>query len=162
VPTQTTLVTPNESTFETVAPGDTALLVATVTANGSPVTEGSVTFYEGWVPLGSAILQADGTAKLRVWLPPAINSGITARFNGSNKGAPSLTQTLGHVNQQAKSSVSLAASGSSPYTLEATQTRNDTGFTNTDIFFGAAEFKDTTTNTVLGVGPLARKSVESS
>ena len=65
-PTTTTLTVPSAP----VPAGQVAVLVASVSANGLPVTAGMVTFREGAVNIGTVILQADGTAMLRLPFPP--------------------------------------------------------------------------------------------
>jgi len=150
-PTTTAFIAPSSP----VPSGSVCVLKASVTANGTPVTQGFVTFKEGALPLGQAVLQSDGTATLKFWLPPGAFS-ITANFNGSNGGAPSVS-TPAIVTQAGGSATALAISGSpGSYTLNASVTGNQTVPPT-----GTVTFTDQTTNTVLGTANLMPGGVTS-
>ena len=108
-----------------IVSGQVATLNATVTANGSPVTVGYVTFLEGSVKLGSAALQPDGTATLSLQFPPG-SFQITARFNGSSAGLPSTSQPA-TLTQRGRSSVVVSSGKNSNgrSILTATVTANE-------------------------------------
>ena len=151
-PTTTTLSAPTAG----LPNQSICVLTATVTAGGAPVTTGLVTFREGAAPLGTAVLQSNGTATLRTALPPGLFS-ITASFSGSNAGAPSVSSPQ-TVTQLGQSSTTLVATGSpGANTLSATVTGNQAASPS-----GTVTFKDLTANTVLGTVPLALAGVQSS
>ena len=151
-PTTTTLSAPTAD----LPSGAACTLTATVTASGAPVTGGFVTFFEGAVPLGTAVLHSDGTATLHITLPPGTFS-IKAGFNGSNAGAPSMSSPQ-TVTQLGQSSTSLIYSGGvGEYTLTATVNGNQAVAP-----AGSVTFKDETTGTVLGQATLTPSAVQSS
>ena len=82
----------NPSTF-----GQSVTFTATVTAGGSPVTTGSVTFTDGAQALGTVNLNAAGQASLSTSTLSVGPHTISARFNGSGTlavSSASLTQTV--------------------------------------------------------------------
>jgi hypothetical protein len=135
--------------------GGVGVLNATVTANGSPVSEGIVTFYEGAVPIGQATLQANGTATLSTPMPPG-EFTLTARFNGSNAGAPSTSSpvTLGHLGMD---STALASSGLPGQSILTATVTGDQTVPPT----GNVIFTDQTTGATLGSVPLVPGPVTS-
>lgn len=90
-----------------VSSGQVVTLTAMVTASGAPVTVGFVDFREGSVDLGTASLQSNGTASLKLQFPPG-RFAITARFMGSNAGQPSVSRSE-FLRQMGQSSTSLSA-----------------------------------------------------
>jgi sugar lactone lactonase YvrE len=84
VPTTTTLTAMPVS----ITVSETVTLTATVTAASGGTPAGTVTFYNGTVPLGSASLNGSGVAILT--LTPALgNYSITASYGGNLVDAPS-------------------------------------------------------------------------
>lgn len=145
-----------------VADGQVTTLSATVTASGAPVTIGFVTFFEGSVKLGTASLGSNGTATLKRPFPPGQYS-ITARFDGSNAGQPSVSASAVLV-QTATAGTTLTYSFNSsgnggqggPVTFTANVT-SDQAVPPT----GTVTFIDETTGTTLGSAQLSPLAVQS-
>ncbi len=91
----TTTLTSNAST---AVAGDPVQFIATVHGGGSSVPTGTVTFLEGTTALGSAPVQADGTAVFSTSSLAAGTHAITASYGGDNRFGPStsapFTQTI--------------------------------------------------------------------
>ena len=71
-----------------------AMLVATISANGTPASGGSVSFFEGTKLLGTVRVAANGTAAVSVSAFLAGSHGIVAAYNGSSQLAPSTSGEL--------------------------------------------------------------------
>jgi len=84
VATTTTLI----AVPTTLTVGQTLTLTATVTAASGSGPAGSVLFYDGTVPLGTANLNSSGVATLTL-TPAAGSYSITASYGGSSSDAPS-------------------------------------------------------------------------
>ncbi len=78
--------------------GQTVTLTASVTANGQPVTSGTVTFSQGKMHLGTVSLNASGTASFALSSLSPGKVKIQALYNGVTNDLPSaspvLTQTV--------------------------------------------------------------------
>ena len=92
--------------------GRTVALTATVTAGGSPVTSGTVTFYNGTTSIGTGAVNASGVVTLSLTTLPVgadsitANYGATAHFAASTSNAATVTVTA-------------AGAGSASYTIAA-------------------------------------------
>jgi predicted extracellular nuclease len=129
-PEQTTTqvsANPPTSTF-----GQAIAFTATVTAGGSPVTQGTVTFKEGGVTLGGPFpLTAGGTA---AFMTSALSAGahtVTAAYSGAGAAQPSSADVTVVVNSAPTvtslvSSQNPSASGR-PVTFTATVKRDAAG-----------------------------------
>lgn len=137
-------------------------LTATVTdSKSSPITVGTVNFYDGTTLLGSAQVIATasgggtiGTATLNTILIPLGSNSITASYSGPyvSGTSPAVTAT---VTGQYPSSTLLADAGSvGNYTLTGVITGWGPGTPT-----GNVKFTDTTTGLVLGSAPLDASTV---
>jgi len=82
--TTTSLTAPANSTF-----GASVTLTATVLAGTTPVTSGTVTFYDGSASIGAGTVNASGVATLNLTtLPVGVNS-ITANYGATTNDAAS-------------------------------------------------------------------------
>jgi hypothetical protein len=151
----TLVATPN-----TVQAKQKVVLRATVVTNNVPATAGTVNFFDGKSPIGSAQIVGNnpakgsttGAATLATILAPGIHS-ITAVYSGI-AGAPAVatSNTLVQVAGMLPSQIELAAQPDA-------QNPNNYDFTATAQFFGfakptgAVDFFDSTT--ALDLGPMA-------
>lgn len=139
-----------------VIAGRSVTLIASVTSAGV-VPTGNVTFLDGATVLGTAALDAQGTATYTVSSLHPATHGLVASYAGDTNSLPcSLTVSL--VVQQATTSTVLSASPNpsvvgTPLVLQATVTGN--GGTAT----GAVDFRDGATD--LGTGQLGSNGVAS-
>jgi hypothetical protein len=109
----------------TVTFGQPVTLTATVTSPAGTPT-GTVTFFDGGVPLGSAALDANGQATLVVQLGGGDHS-LTAAFAGGGAFAASTSSALAETVSKADTTTTLAADATTvtfgqPVTLTATVT----------------------------------------
>ncbi len=74
--------------------GQLVTFTATVTADGLPVTSGTVRFTQGRKLLGTAVLSADGTASVAVSSLPRGSSNIQALFEGTVNDLPSTSPAM--------------------------------------------------------------------
>ncbi|HSY71969.1 MAG TPA: Ig-like domain repeat protein [Alloacidobacterium sp.] len=72
----------------------TSLTVTVKDPTGAPVSDGSVSFLSGKLSLGSAFVQADGTATLILDKVPANTKQITAVYSGSDRYAASASAAV--------------------------------------------------------------------
>jgi hypothetical protein len=139
-------------------------LSATMSYNGAPVTEGTVTFFLANVP-NSSTIQASvilGTVPVNSsvaslnYLFPTGSYHIAARYNGSTQAGMN-TASIPSFNVGGTAPFSLSSSGtSSGYTLTATMTSNG-GTPPT----GNITFLDASTNQTLGTAPLTNPTIQS-
>ncbi len=126
---------PNPSVF-----GSDATFTATVTADGAPVTSGTVQFSENGTSYGPAIpVAADGTAQLTANMLTAGTHPITATFSG-NATVAGGSGTVDHVVTAAPSTVTLVSSASpvdlgDPVTFTATVRSGATPLTSGTVSF---------------------------
>jgi FtsP/CotA-like multicopper oxidase with cupredoxin domain len=90
VPTTTALT----ASATTLTAGSNVTLTASVSASGSPVTSGSVTFFNGTTALGNATLNSSGTATYTTNALPVGSDSITAQYGGSASLAPSTSPAV--------------------------------------------------------------------
>jgi adhesin HecA-like repeat protein len=74
--------------------GSSVTFTATVTADGNPVTAGTVTFYVGKLTIGRASLNASGLAQLSVAWATTGTRAIQAKYNGTSGHYPSTSESL--------------------------------------------------------------------
>jgi hypothetical protein len=144
--TSTTLTSSaNPSVF-----GQSVTFTATVSAGGSLVTSGAVTFLDGSTLLGTGSLNSSGVAKFSTSILVAGNHTITATYGGSTAFAASVGQLTQAVNL-ASTSASVTSASTSVYgqlvTIAATITTMAPG---SGIPTGTVTFLDG--STVLGTG----------
>jgi Bacterial Ig-like domain (group 3) len=114
---------PNPSPF-----GQPVNLTATVTAQGLPVTAGTVSFYRGNQYLGTAALNSSGAASLTVSLLPAGLVRIQATYSGTTNDLSSVSQIVAQSVLPAPTATTLVVttetlpSGATRYLLVATVT----------------------------------------
>ena len=82
-------------------------LIATVTADGKPVTSGTITFVRGSAVLGVAMLGADGTARLTTSALPRRYVRIQASFAGDPDHYGSVSPVFVQAVQKAETTTSL-------------------------------------------------------
>jgi hypothetical protein len=75
-------------------PGQPVTFLASVTASGSPVAAGTVSFTRGNQLLGTTALGGDGTASLTVSTLPIGQGQIQAVYNGTPNNLPSLSPVV--------------------------------------------------------------------
>ncbi|HTW80370.1 MAG TPA: family 43 glycosylhydrolase [Terracidiphilus sp.] len=83
-PTQAATSTSLALSNSTITAGSSVTLTATVTSSGSPVTTGSVTFYNGSTSLATAALNSSGQAS---WSSASFSAGsyaLTASYGGTS------------------------------------------------------------------------------
>jgi len=135
--------------------GTPLALTATVTSNGSAAT-GSVTFTDGGVSIGSALLNANGVAILTIsTLAPGSHS-IVANYAGNGSAGASVSNPLVQVVKET-TTVGLASSLNpaqtlTPITLTATVTNSGVG-----VATGSVTFNDGTV--LLGTAALNASGV---
>lgn len=139
-----------------VTANQTITLSANVTNNGTPVTAGSVTFYEGQAAIGTAPLNTNGVASLNTAFPPG-NYTLTAHYNGSAQAGPGSSSPANNLTVTGVDQLALGVTGTSmPYTLTATLTTNlAQGATG-----GKIKFTDTTSGQTLGTADMDLSSYQ--
>jgi uncharacterized repeat protein (TIGR01451 family) len=100
----TTLTVPASSVF-----GQTVTFTATVKADGTPLTSGQVTFYDGATELGSDTLDTSGEATLSTSTLAVGTHTIKARFGGNADYGPS-EDTKPYTVDQAKTKTTVTSS----------------------------------------------------
>lgn len=112
--------------------GNAVSLTATVTATGTPVTTGTVTFYDGDTVLGAQVLNNSGQG---VWSSPSFVVGshnLTAKYAGNSSYAASSSSAAALTVKGLQSGIALSASATSvaqgiPVQLAATVTSATAG-----------------------------------
>ncbi len=138
--TATTLaVTPSPSATY----GTSVKLTATVTSGGSPVTSGTVNFYNGSTLLGTGTLTGSGSATLSTTTLPVGTDSLTASYAaqgnyGASSSSPAVTETI--ISAAAPTTTSLTASPTkasygASVTLTAQVLANGTGATSGTVTF---------------------------
>jgi hypothetical protein len=112
--------------------GQTVRLTATVTSSASTPAGGSVTFFDGTTPIGTASADASGHAVLATVFHTAGNHTLTAVFEGTGAFAPSRSAVIQEsVTQDATTTTLVASANPAPVgqtlTLTATVTPAFTG-----------------------------------
>jgi hypothetical protein len=102
-----TTVTSLQTSANPLSWGQSATLTATVTANGLPVTSGTVTYSHGNVHLGTVALNAAGTANLTLSSLVPGKAKIQAIYNGIPDDLPSVSPVLTQTVTAAPTSTSL-------------------------------------------------------
>jgi hypothetical protein len=140
------------ATAPTVTIGQPVTFTATVNGpQGTTSPTGSVTFFDGSTPLGTAALGSNGQAALSV---PGLGLGshaITAVYNGDVNFKESTSAALTETVNQRTTTVTLTASSTStkfsqPVLLTAVVAPSQAT--------GVVDFVDTTTNTIIAFAPL--------
>lgn len=137
-----------------VTSGGTVTLTATVSGNSQAITSGSVTFYSGLVPLGTAQIigvtpatgQIPGTAVLVTSFVPGTFS-LVAKFNGTSTEEPSTSQGVNLTASGGLPSLTSLAeeSATSPYSFSVMASGSGS-----QPIAGAVELFDSTASSVLG------------
>jgi hypothetical protein len=147
--TATTTTALTASANPTIA-GGVLTLVATVSGNGGIAT-GTVTFMDGTVSLGSAVLNAGGVATLATAGLAGGAHTIVAVYGGDAKDSGSTSPALAETVQTATSTTALTSS-LNPSTVGASVTFTATVTTNGGAATGAVTFSEGVA--VLGVSPV--------
>lgn len=98
--------------------GQPVTFTAQVTAGGSPVAAGSVTFYDGTASLGTVSLSAAGGAALSTSALTAGAHAITAAYGGSADYLASTSAELAQNVNKASTTLTLTSAVSSPATCQ--------------------------------------------
>jgi len=93
--------------------GQTVTFTATVTAGGTPLTSGQVTFYDGATELGTDTLDASGKATLSTSTLAAGTHTIKARFEGNADYGPS-EDTMSYMVYKADTTISITSDDPDP------------------------------------------------
>ena len=91
----------------------TATLTDTSTSPSTPITSGTVTFYNGANPIGSGALNASGVATLSTTTLPAGANSISAQFAGSGSNTAGTSNTLSVVVTSNTTTTTLTAGSTS-------------------------------------------------
>lgn len=98
---------------------------AHVSAWGSPVTAGSVTFDDGVTPLGAASLDSSGSATLTVSALAVGTHTITAAYGGSTDYLPGTSTGLAQVVNRGSTTLTLSSAAAAPATCQTGRTNCD-------------------------------------
>ena len=93
--------------------GQTVTFTATVTAGGTPLTSGQVTFYDGATELGTDTLDASGKATFSTSTLAAGTHTIKARFGGNADYGPS-EDTMSYMVYKADTTISITSDDPDP------------------------------------------------
>jgi len=91
----------------------TATLTDTSTSPSTPITSGTVTFYNGANPIGSGTLNASGVATMSTTTLPAGANSISAQFAGSGTNTAGTSNTLSVVVTSNTTTTTLTAGSAS-------------------------------------------------
>ena len=143
-PTTTTIAGSGSSTF-----GQAASFTATVLNGSTPVAEGSVTFKDGSIVLGTALLNGSGQASLSINSLGAGTHHITAEFNGTSNYLGSISSTSVSITVSKATLTVTANAAAKVYAAPLpTFSAGYTGFVNGDtttVVSGAPAFTTTAT-----------------
>ena len=144
----------------TSAFGQDLTLTATVSGTGSTtsIPSGSVSFYDGTTNLGSAALDASGSANLQIDSLSVGSHNIKAIYSGDSIFLPSTSTVLTQVVNKAATSTSLTSNSANvtdgqPVTLAATITVTPPGTSAVAPPTGTVTFTDG--GTALGMGTVS-------
>ncbi|HEY0757624.1 MAG TPA: Ig-like domain repeat protein [Acidisarcina sp.] len=114
--------------------GEAVTLTATISASGSTIPAGSVTFAEGSLTLGTATLNASGVATLVTTALPAGMGSIMASYSGSSTSTASSSANVPISVAPAPLSVAAASASRFVNTANPTFTGSVSGAVNSDVF----------------------------
>jgi len=120
--------------------GASVTFSATVTANGSPATNGVVTFHNGATTLGTGMMNSNGVASITLTTLPIGNGSIFASYGGTSSFGASLSNVIGLTVAAAPTITVVNASSpsfafGSSVTLSATVDANGVGVTSGVVNF---------------------------